>query len=181
MLAGRYFGSATGAGELPEQLRQGRDLALVQPREHLSRGADRGHPRPLERLPALWREVDRALAAIVGMGPSLRQVELLQLVDHRHHRARIDHRLLDELSLGAAGVRVDQGEHPEMRGAQAQGLQRRREGPRDALPVPRQEEAGRAGQRLGWRLVGFHRPRDYPTGYKSFVIYIVGLANEVRR
>src|SRR3954471_7649227 len=65
----RARASGVRAGELAEQLREGRDLALVERGEHLARGGDRDLTRPLERPPALRREVNRALAPVSGVGP----------------------------------------------------------------------------------------------------------------
>jgi hypothetical protein len=87
---------------------------------------------------------------------ALGQAHPLELVDHRHHRARVDQRSLRELLLRAAGIAVDQGEKAEVVLAEAQGLESRAEPVCHALPVPGQEKAGRTGQRFGRWFVEAH-------------------------
>jgi DNA repair protein RecN (Recombination protein N) len=101
------------------------------------------------------------LAAIAGMGATLREAELLQLVDDRHHRAGVDQGPIDELLLGQAGMRVDQGQEAEVGRSQAERPERRRKQMGCALAIPGQQEAGGAGQRLGRRDVEAHPERSY--------------------
>ena len=119
------------------------------------------------------------LAAVAGMGAALREPELLQLVDHRHHRAGVDQRAIDELPLVAAGVGGDQGEDAEVGRTEAERLERGSELVGRALAVPGEQEAGGAGQRLGWGDVEAHC-ENYPTATGSFVIETVLSSNDLQ-
>ena len=110
----------------------------------------------LQGLAALLGQMDSVFAAVAGMGPALGEAELFELIDDRDHRAGIDHRAITQLLLGAAWPEVDQGEHPKVVWAQAEGLKGRREEMGDPLSIPGEQEAGRAGEGLWRGLVKAH-------------------------
>src|SRR5436190_14628271 len=136
-----------------EELSKRLELAVVEGREDLVGKAGGDLSRALELAPALLREVHGVLAAIARVRAPLREPHLLELVDHRDHRARVDQRALDEVALRGPGVRVDQVHDPEVAGVEVERLERLREQRRHPLAVPGEQESGCARERLGRRVV----------------------------
>jgi hypothetical protein len=155
---------AAEPGELSEEDPQRFDLRGRQRREQVIGHRHRRPFGPLERPPPLRGEVNRVLPPVVGVGPALGEAHLLELVDHRHHRAGVDERTADEIALGGPRVGVDQVEDPEVTRQEPEGLERPGEEVGGALAVPREQEARGAGERLWRGAVEAHGRRSSQLG-----------------